>query len=363
MKKLDYKRPLTFGQRLTYGYFQFFDHFFGRERFFSWTRGHRRRFYARLEERLKASGPGTRYEVERRSDMTTEEFKKYMKAGIPVVWEGGAKHWDACDLWSLEYFKDLHGDDEIVMMDHTDIAMGYEETTLRDVIDNIRDGGSKYYRFYPLLKRHPEHFVDIDYDWLKSTRHKPCWGDAFHIFIGGKGGFTPLHNANTPNVFVQAHGEKEWVLIPNYYAMVVDPPPARNMYRSAPIIKGKDFRAFDLNYDEFPLYQYIDSYHVHLKEGDIFYNPPFMWHTVLNPTDSIGLGYRTFTPFHSFSMAPLYAFLELFATNPPIWKTYKIYDDINLLHLKETGLIKDLEAKRGERVSTSIKEKEEESVA
>lgn len=352
--KLDYKRNITFGQKLTYGYFQFFDHFLGRERFFNWTRGHRTRYYKRLEKRLKASGLGTRTDVERRKDLTLSELKQYIRKGIPVVWEGGAKDWECCKQWSLEYFKKLHGDDEIVMMDQTDIAQGYEETTLGDVIDNIRDGGSKYYRFYPLLSRHPEHFAEIDYEWLKKTRRKPCLGDAFHVFIGGKNGFTPLHNANTPNVFVQAHGEKEWVLYPNYYAPIIDPPPARNMYRSAPIKKGKDFRAFDENYNDHPLYQYIDSYRVHLKAGDIFFNPPFMWHTVKNPTDSIGIGYRTFTPFYSIRTAPLYSFLELFATNPPIWKTYRIYNDVNLLHLKETGLIKQVEAKRGKRLESSV---------
>ena len=125
-------------------------------------------------------------------------------------------------------------------------------------------------------------------------------------------------------MFVQTYGEKDWILYPNYYAPVIDQAPARNMYRSAPILKGKDFRAFEMNYDDYPLYKYIDSYKVHLNQGDIFFNPPFMWHSVLNPTDSIGLGYRTFTPFYSIRLAPLYSFLELFARNPPIWKTYRI---------------------------------------
>ena len=44
---------------------------------------------------------------------------------------------------------------------------------------------------------------------------------------------------------------------------------------------------------------------------------------------------------------PLYYFLELFAFNPPIWKSWKNYDDVNLLHLIETGKINELKKKKG----------------
>ena len=174
--------------------------------------------------------------------------------------------------------------------------------------------------------------------------------EAFHVFIGGKDSYTPLHHASTPNMFVQIHGHKHWRLIPNYYMPIIDPAPARNFYRSAPLRDGIDFNPFTQNFEDYPLYQYIDYYKVELEPGDIFYNPPFMWHAVQNPTDSIGLGYRTFTPFSSLARSPLYGFLELCATNPPFWKSYKMYSDINLLHLIESGKIKDL--KNSEITST-----------
>lgn len=349
------RQALTAGQRLTYGYFQFFDHFIGRERFFKMTRKQRTRFYRKLEQRLVATGEGNFIEVERRSDLSVAELKgHYMKHRIPVVLEGKAKDWACCKQWSLEYFKELHGEDEIIMMDQTDLVNGYEETTLGAVIDNIRSGGSKYYRFYPLLDRHPEHLADLDYNWLRSTRKRPCWGDAFHVFISGKEGFTPIHNANTPNMFVQAYGEKEWILYPVKSTAIVDPSPTRNMYRSAPIRKGKDFNAFHQNFEDYPLYQYIDGIKVHLKQGDVFFNPPFMWHTVKNPTDSIGIGYRTFTPFYSYASSPLYATLDLFATKPPIWKSYRLYADVNLIQLEEMGKLAEVEAKRQEKISSSV---------
>lgn len=63
-------------------------------------------------------------------------------------------------------------------------------------------------------------------------------------------------------------------MYPKDYFCVIDPAPARNMYRSAPLRNGIDFNSFEKNYKDYPLYQWIDSYTVHLKPGDVFYNPP-----------------------------------------------------------------------------------------
>lgn len=349
-------RRVSFRLRFWYGYFQFFDHFLGRDRFFRWTRGSRTRFYKKLEEHLKKGGPGKEIPVERRDNLTRDEFvKNYVRKGIPVIITGAAKDWICCKEWSLEYFKDLHGEDKVVFMDQTNIGdKGYEETTLGQVIDDIRGGKGKYYRFYPLLERHPEHLLDFDYKWLRARRLKGSFGEAFHIFISGKGGFTPIHNAGSPNIFVQTYGEKQWVLHPMEYACVVDPSPARNMYRSAPIRKGKDFNAFTKNFEDYPLYQWVDYYTAHLKAGDVFYNPPYMWHTVSNPTDSIGVGYRYFAPLHCMRLKPLYHFLELFAFNPPIWVSYRNYADVNLIHMAETGVLDELAKKHGRKITTTV---------
>jgi hypothetical protein len=180
------------------------------------------------------------------------------------------------------------------------------------------------------------------------------YGEAFHVFISGKGGFTPTHNACAQNIFTQVYGEKKWLLYPKEYSCVIDPAPARNFYRSAPVRNGKDFNPFENNYADYSLYNYLDRYEAHLKAGDILYNPPYMWHAVKNPTDSIGVGYRFFTPLQTFINTPLYLFLELFAFNPPIWKSWRNFSDINLLHLAETGKLKEIEKKKGHKIKSSV---------
>ncbi|MCB0401875.1 MAG: cupin-like domain-containing protein [Flavobacteriales bacterium] len=335
--------------RFKYGCYQFFDHFLTRKRFFKWSKKSRTRFYKKLEEVLKQNGEGKLIPVDRVKSISKKDFfKNYVKKGIPLVIEGYAKDWDCVKKWSLEYFKELHGDDKIVFMESGGYLRDYEESTLGEVIDDIRGGKGKYYRFYPLLKRHPEHILDFDYEWLREHRDGYNVGEAFHTFISGQGGFTPIHNAGAENLFIQVYGEKKWVLYPTEATCVIDPSPSYSFYRSAPVrYNNRDFNPFELNYEDYPLYRYLNGYSVHLKPGDVFYNPAYMWHSVKNPTDSIGVGYRFFTPFKTFARTPLYFFLDLFAFKAPIWKTWRNFDDINLFHLMESGKLKELAKKKG----------------
>ncbi len=339
-------------ERLRYGYYQFMDHFFGRERSFRWHNKSRRRLYTNIHNRLKASGSvGQTFEIERRKDLTLEEFKNhYIKKGIPVVIEGQANGWNCTKEWSLEYFKELYGEEEILFINHEAIEDPYERLLLKDVLDGIRKGEGKYYRFYPLLQRHPEHIKDFDYDWILKARHKFTIGENFQVFVGGKDSYTPLHNAFSCNIFTQAHGKKEWYLYPPYYSIVFDPDPAQNIYRSVSSRQGGAFNPFEPDYDKFPLFRYIDRIHVELNEGDVFYNPPYWWHAVKNPEDSIGVGYRWLPPMHCLKKSPLYFFLDLCARNPTLRGSMKLAkEDINLIQLAQTGRLDDyLERKKKE---------------
>jgi hypothetical protein len=345
----DFKRNISFGLRLEYGIYQFFDHFFGRKTFFRNRSG----YFKRLEACLKKHGEGKIMPLERRKNLSLEEFKNhYVKKGIPVIIEGVANDWACAKEWSLEYFKEKHGTDEIILVDQGKPDYPYELTTLADVIDNIRGGGSKYYRFYPLLARHPEHINDFDYKWLKERNQKPTWFDAFQIFIGPKDSYTALHNANQSNLFVQTYGEKKWVLYSHYYTPVVDPGPLRNVYRSAlGKMESGPFNPFAPEYNEYYyLFKYIDGYSVHLKPGDILWNPPFYWHAVINASDSIGVGYRWLSPLYSLKVAPFYMLLDIFARRPPIWTSYRLYKkDINELHLAEKKNLEEAKRKIAEQ--------------
>jgi histone arginine demethylase JMJD6 len=346
---MEYNRIFTNKERLKYGYYQFLDHFLGRERVFKFHNKSRRKFFNDIHERLKKDGEiGKTIEVERRKSIPLKEFKShYIKKGIPVIIEGGAKDW-GCSKWSLEYFKELYGEEEILFVNHEKMEDDYERLQLKDIIDGIETGKGKYYRFYPLLQRHPEHLKDFDYKWMFKARHNWNIAENFQVFIGGKNSYTAMHNAYACNIFTQAYGEKEFYIYPPEQTIAFDPDPAENVYRNGSYRQGDVFNPFEPDYETHPLFKYVDKVRVNLKAGDIFYNPPYWWHAVKNHTNSIGVGYRWAPPLHCFKKSPLYFFLDLFTRNPSMFTAQKLAKkDINLIQLAQTG-----------RLESFMKEKE-----
>ena len=333
------------------GLYEFLDHFLGRKNVYALFGNARKKMIKDFQEKLESSGTGLVFPVERRKNIDPEELQnEFIKRGIPVVLEGAAAKWNCCKKWSMEYFKDLHGTDEIVMVDQSKIENPFDKLTLKEVIESIGTEAEKYYRFYPLLVRHPEHIADFDYSWLRSQRQKTSFAEAFQVFIGGAESETPIHNASAANLFVQVCGEKKWVIYPPSYSTVIEPQPVRNLYRSAPYKSEQPFNPFNPDYSTYPLYEYADAYEAYLKPGDILYNPPYYWHAVKNLTNSIGVGYRWIAPFYCFQINPLYSFLDLFVTKPPIWKSLKLFKkDFNLVQLAETGRLKEYQRQQESR--------------
>lgn len=321
------KSRFSFLQRTFYNFFQFLDHFIGRKNTIKIFGKLRYKNFLSMVKVLEAKGEGTFFEVERRTDLTIKEFKEYyVKNGIPVIFDGLAKDWESVKNWSPQYFKDLHGTDEVPLIDSTDMTKGVEYMTLSELIDNIDKGNNKaYFRFYNLLVRHPEHVKDFDLEWLRKHSHSLKYFESFQVFIGGKNSYTGLHNSHIANLFIQVYGEKEWRLIPMSYLPFIDPPSTTNgIFRYAPARnEGVPFNVFEPNYEAYPYYKYIDGYKMTLKPGDVFYNPPFMWHTVKNPTDSIGVGFRWANAWHSFNSSRMYYILDLLAFRPNYFKSIR----------------------------------------
>jgi Cupin-like domain len=343
---MEYRRLFTRKEKLQFGCYQFLDHFLGRERAFKWFEKSRKKLYSNIHARLKKKGElGRTIPIERRKNIPLKEFKShYIKKGIPVIIEGGAKDWDCVKNWSLEYFKNLYGEEEILFVNHERIEDDYERLKLKEVIDGINSGKGKYYRFYPLLKKHPEHIKDFDYEWMLKARHKWILMENFQAFIGGKDSYTAMHNAQADNIFTQVYGEKDFYIFPPEQSVIFDPDPVQNVYRNGSYRneKGEVFNPFEPDYELHPMYKYVDKVSVNLKAGDIFYNPPYWWHAVKNPSESIGVGYRWVSPINSFKRGPLYFFLDLFARNPSMLSSYKLAkEDINLIQLSQTGRLKE----------------------
>ncbi len=352
--ELEYIENIKRSRHREYALYQIMDHFLGRKNSFKLVGKRRRKFFNQLKSEMSQGREGIVRDIDRRKDLSYDEFKNhYVKKRIPVVFEGVASEWTCCKEWSIEYFRELHGKDEIVRVNQNKMEEEYYTSTLSEVLTNILNGTDDYYRFYALLERHPEHVKDFDFNWLIKHRIFKSIFEAFQVFIGGPNSETVLHNANQSNLFTQVYGEKKWMLIPNYYTPVIDPSPINSIYRGAPYKSGdKPFDPFNPTFEPpYDLFRYVDMYTVTLKPGDVLWNPPYFWHAVKNLTPSIGVGYRWISPFYCLNTSVLYSLLDLFAVNPPIWKSYGMYKkDLNLVQLAETGRLDDYLATRNQEV-------------
>lgn len=337
---------MKFNHRFKYGTLQLLDHFLGREKGVQLTTKSREKLYRSISTYLQEKGKGKEIQVDRRTNLTLDEFKReYVSKVKPVIFSGIAKEWDCVQNWSFSYFKNLHGKDQISFIDQLDINQKVKTMTLANLIDGMRSGSGQYYRFYPLLSRHPEHLEDFDYKWLRKHKHKQSYYESFQVFMGGDNTYTPIHNANQANLFTQVCGKKEWKLYHYHDTAIIDPSPIRNVYREAPIkTKVGAFNPFEPDYSgPYKLYQYIDTYTATLEPGDVLWNPPYYWHAIKNHGDTIGVGYRWLSPYYVFRASPLYAILDCLITNPPFWKAYKLsQQDFNIMQMIESGQLKKI---------------------
>jgi len=335
-------KKLKFSHRLIYGYIQLLYKIFNRpfvDKYFAKTR---RYHFKIMYAHLQTLGVGKITPIKRVKNISIKELKKkYISKGIPVVIEGGAKDWKCVKNWSLEYFKKLHGDDNVTIVgfDNNLSEKAYEITTLKEIINNIQNKGSKYFRFYPLLEEHPEHIKDFDYKFLKSCKNSWNPWEQFQVFIGGKETHTQFHNSMASNIFVQAFGQKKWIMYHSYYTSVIDPDAGKNFHRGAPYkTKEGSFTAFKPNYEKpYSAFKYIDGISVDLSPGDILFNPPHFWHEVVNTEDSIGIGYRWLSTRAGLRVSPWYTLLDLI-TIPFSREAQKFFkQDFKTTFLKEIG--------------------------
>lgn len=337
-----FKKNLKAKYQVAFTCLQTLDHFVGRKVGFKMTKKIRKRLYEGLHaDLLKKGEKGKVIDVDRVSNISEEEFRRtYLKRNVPVILEGAALDWPCLKEWDIDYFIKKHGDDEILVVGEIElnedgtIRRENYETNLSNELMKIKNGGKNYYKFYPLIERHPEHLNDIKVDFLKRRINRLSMLFNYQVFIGAKNTITNLHNASASNLFIQVLGEKEWCLYPVYYSCIIDPSPTDGLSRGAPVRTQKGpFNPFHPDYKyPYHLFEFIDSYSVKLKPGDILFNPPYWWHAVRNNSTSIGMGFRWYAPWAIWKSSKLYFMLDAMSS---FWfKVGSAKRDINKVHRK-----------------------------
>lgn len=270
-------------------------------------------FRERLVAHLATGERGRRFPVPR---ITRSEFDRnasyHLRRELPIVIEGAATEWECLRSWSFDELKRRYGDEQVpVNIDGEPVEARFES-----VIEMIEARMGHYLSFLPLLEMHPELLEELDHRWLSSHVRPLSFARDFQVFIGHERTMTRIHNNIRMNLFVQVLGEKRWVFYPNYYRAVLDP----RLRETARYPEHADHDPFEPDRDPPAGYEYIDTYETTLREGDVLFNPPYVWHTVKNYSLSLGVGYRWIDLGRAVAGSPLYAMLDVVLRWPPFLK-------------------------------------------
>ena len=310
---------ISLRNRALYNSLMALDHILPRKLAVRWIAGSRERVHVKIRNELEHRPKGTLVPVIRRRNLSPDEFfHEYLRPGIPVVMEGMASDWPCCGKWTFDFFDELYGDDPVVLTDGVvphvpSVARRY--AVFRDILRSSDGAQAEYLRFHPLLALHPELTDDFPLNWFETYKHRRSLYSHIQFFVGSKGTATGLHNSQLCNLFVMVHGEKQWVLYPTAYTPFMDPQTTRSVYRLSRHNTG--------NFIE-PALSKLDGYLVHMRPGDVLWNPPFYWHSVRNMTDTIGVGYRWNDQRAAARQSLSMLLLDLFATDPTWFRIWRI---------------------------------------
>jgi hypothetical protein len=252
----------------------------------------------------------------------------------PLVFNGVASGWKACRKWDFEYIKDNYGDDKsfILYSETENGEMLYEETTLRDAIDRMREDPNVNLRFQPLLQRHPQMVEDLDIRFYDTLMPRNAVNANKQFFMAGGGAFTPIHTAIQNLLFLQVFGEKEWIVYPPEDTMGLSPKIERTPYFFSDFNPIRDQDKGDN--------KALKGYRTVLGPGDVLYLPSFWWHFVRNLSDCISVGFRWTTIGSAAKGSFTLSMLTLMSVNPPIWTTIRDKADFSKVVLKRKKVVK-----------------------
>ena len=228
--------------------------------------------------------------LERHDDISPEDFyTKYFKPRRPVVFRSFSKAWPAREQWTLDYFREAHGDIMVPVYEEAfaDSGAAYgasdDRMPFREYLDLIEAGPTRKRLFlFNIFKHAPELCGDFDF-----PRFAPKWARRHpFMFFGGQGSHVDGHfDVDMSHVFLtQFHGTKRVVLY--------GPEWSNHLYRHKFTV-SHNVDLGNPDFDRYPRLADAKGYECILEDGDTVYMPSGYWHYVYYETGGFSLALRS----------------------------------------------------------------------
>lgn len=219
--------------------------------------------------------------LERRGDMTLEQFERLYRGRRPVILEGYAADWPSVRTWSFDSLAERCGHVSVVVNSYTSSAA--RKVPFREFVAMLKepapDGALPLYLQEWLYKAsYPELAEDLpELDIAQYDFRRDLYGDEaatnHQLWIGQKGGITRLHqdSYSIDVMHVQLVGEKLWYVLGPAAELRLDEHGEPDLEA---LCKSPDTQ----------LMRFV------LNPGDVLYLPAWWYHRIVLLSDSIGLG-------------------------------------------------------------------------
>lgn len=203
-------------------------------------------------------------------ELSPEEFRaRYRDLARPLVLRGIAR-W--VSNWSFERLRRDYGDTSVrasygVAVDALDPE--YRQATLSEIIDSVQSGGPKYL----VLNHFATVFPAIGEDFERHGCFNRYFSDARltykYLWLNRPGHRSTFHqDGSFDNLNFMVAGRKRFALIaPSHWPSVYSVAFTRS-----------HLNPFEPDYQKYPKFRDVVSFHAELGPGDVLYIPRYWWH-------------------------------------------------------------------------------------
>jgi hypothetical protein len=222
-----------------------------------------------------------------------EFMNEYVLKKRPVIITGGLDSWNAKN-WNLDILKEKIGNKEFSFRTET----GRRKAHFDEMIDQIQNSHNErpapYLRNIDLLETFPELKDDVfpiipymQNNWRNHWAWPKKWPihvqkNQLELFISARSVALPMLHLDYwgMNAFIaQIYGSKEFILFNPEDSAYLYPSKEDPLVSMITDINNPDF-------EKFPEFAKATQYRIHLKAGDLLYNPNW-WHTTMTLESSI----------------------------------------------------------------------------